>query len=111
MASNALAIPPSCVQEFSLDHIEGTNHHRRWTNWIENLENCFAFEGIEPAALLALGGQALRELYKTLDEGTGNVTYKIAKKAPTDHSQGIQNCSGGALEKILTGMLVSLFWV
>ena len=85
MASNAQANLRSCVKEFSLDQIEGTNNHRWWTNWIENLEYCFAFEGIEyedkkKAALLALGGQALRELYKTLCEDTGSVTNKNAKK-------------------------------
>ena len=90
MASNALANLRSRVKEFSLDQIEGTNHHTRWTNWIENLEYCFAFEGIESedknkAAVLALGGQALRELYKTLVEDTGSVTYKNAKKALADH--------------------------
>ena len=96
MTSNALANLRSCVKEFSLDQIEGTNHHRRWANWIENLEYCFAFEGIEledkkKAALLALGGQALRELYKTLVEDTGSVRYKNAKKTLTDHCQGIKN--------------------
>ena len=33
----------------------------------------------------------MRELYKTLVEDTGSVTYKNAKKVLTDHFQGIKN--------------------
>ena len=43
------------------------------------------------AALLALRDQALRELYKTLVEDTGSVTYRNAKKVLTDHFLCIKN--------------------
>ena len=73
--------------------------------WVENLEYCFTFEGIDAngdgqqaqevaerkkkAALLALGGQQLRELYNTLEDN-GN-TYTAAKNVITNHFKGTKN--------------------
>lgn len=93
--AHALANLRSCVQEFQLqDHEETTsNIHKRWCMWVENLEYCFTFEGLDTvptedgavspevkkkAALLALGGHQLRELYNTLED-TGT-TYTEAKR-------------------------------
>jgi len=47
---------------------------KRWTQWLENFECCFEFEGVtdpgegnskKRAALLAIKGQQLRYLFKT----------------------------------------------
>ena len=67
---------------------------------MENLEYCFTFEGLDPedpeglnlaerkkkAALLALGGQQLRELYNTLEDN--NNTYTAAKAKVSEHFAG-----------------------
>ena len=94
MASK-LASLRQCVTEFNPDFCqEGTlNLDKRWKLWIENLECVMDFEGIEAgkkkAALLAVGGPKLRELFNTL----GNVgeTYDTAKAAITAHFVGTKN--------------------
>lgn len=104
--AHALANLRSCVQEFQLqDHEETTsNIHKRWCMWVENLEYCFTFEGLDTvptedgavspevkkkAALLALGGHQLRELYNTLED-TGT-TYTEAKRKIEEHFKGSKN--------------------
>ena len=75
--ANTLANLKACVPEFDTEAMldEGVNIERRWTQWLENFECCLTFEGVEDAdntpskkraALLAIGGQKLRELFGTL---------------------------------------------
>ena len=102
--ANALANLRSCVKEFQIqDYEESTsNLHKRWSLWIENLEYCFTFEGLDTApaggvnpeikkkaALLALGGQQLRELYNTLEDT--ETTYTAAKNKISEHFRGSKN--------------------
>ena len=98
--ANALANLRACVKEFPLQEHEGNtmNLHKRWTMWIENLEYCFTFEGLDEdehadtkkkAAMLALAGHPLRELYNTLEDG-GN-TYAEAEKKINDYFKGRKN--------------------
>ena len=98
--ANALANLRACVEEFPLHHSEEdtTNTHKRWLMWIENLEYCFTFEGLDDgadavtkkkAAMLALAGQPLRELYNTLEDNAN--TYDAAKKVLGDYFKGTKN--------------------
>ena len=76
--ANTLAILKACVPEFDPKTLsdEGLNVARRWRQWLENFKCYLTFEGVtdpdeEPskqrAALLAIGGQKLRELFSTLN--------------------------------------------
>ena len=81
-------------QEFRPDEEVG-NVEQRWKQWIENLEYCLEFEGIEEekkkrAALLAVAGRQLREVFSTLEEGEEK-TYTKAKEALDTHFKGKKN--------------------
>ena len=84
-----------CVTEFNPDLCQkGTlNLDKWWKLWVENLECVMDFEGIEAgkkkAALLAVGGPKLRELFNTLDN-VGE-TYDTTKAATTAHFVGTKN--------------------
>ena len=66
-----------CVSEFHSEALlhEGANTERRWKKWLENFKCCLTFEEVQNqegatfrkrVALLAIGGQTLRELFNTL---------------------------------------------
>ena len=69
----------------------GKNIDRRWKEWVENFELVLDFGVTDPAegkskkkaALLMVGGQALREIFATLT--VADDTYKAAKDALTAH--------------------------
>ena len=98
--ANTLANLKACVPEFDPEAIleEGTNTERRWQQWLENFECCLTFEGVtDPdggaskrrAALLAIGGQKLRELFNTLTPATAS--YEDAKTALNQHFTSKKN--------------------
>ena len=98
--ASSLAGLKSCVSEFDPDahHDAGTNQERRWKQWLENLELVMDFEGItdpaegpskKRAALLALGGAALRELFATLT--VADTQYSTAKAVLTTHFTAKKN--------------------
>ena len=99
MASSLVGLK-SCVSEFDPDahHDAGTNQERRWKQWLENLELVIDFEGItdpaegpskKRAALLAVGGAAIRELFATLT--VADTQYSTAKAALTAHFTAKKN--------------------
>ena len=99
MASSLVGLK-SCVSEFDPDahHDAGTNQERRWKQWLENLELVMDFKGItdpaegpskKRAALLAVGGAALRELFVTLT--VADTQYSTAKAALTAHFTAKKN--------------------
>ena len=66
----------------------GTQEEQTWLDWIENLTTYFTAVGItdakrQKALLLYTGGEALRKIYKTLED-TGE-DYESAKKVLTDY--------------------------
>ena len=83
MAGSTLANLKACVKEFNpYDFGHTQNVSKQWILWLENFECCLDFEGVKEetteegsdvvppsrkqAALLAIGGQKLREIFKTL---------------------------------------------
>ena len=92
MATALLTSIKSCVPEFKPEELtdSGKNIDRRWKEWAENFE-LLDFEGVidpaegksKKAALLTVGGQALREIFATLT--IADDTYKAAKDALTAH--------------------------
>ena len=78
----------ACVQEFKPDEIGGDieNIAKQWELWMENFQCCLDFEGIKEeeeavtsrkrAALLAVGGARLREIFRTLTPE--NTSYDAA---------------------------------
>ena len=98
--SNTLANLKACVPEFDPEALtdDGVNMERRWKQWLENFECCLTFEGVtdpedgpskKKAALLAIGGQKLRELFSTLTP-EGN-TYTQAINSLTAHFTAKKN--------------------
>ena len=92
MATALLTSIKSCVPEFKPEELtdSGKNIDRRWKEWVENFELVLDFEGLtdpeegkskKKAALLTVGGQALREIFATLT--VADDTYKAAKDALT----------------------------
>ena len=92
--TSALASLKACVTEFNPDIQQdaGSNQERRWKLWLENLELVMDFEGItdpaegpskKRAALLAVGGSALRELFATLT--VVDAKYSTGTAALTAH--------------------------
>ena len=88
--TNTLANLKAYVPEFDPEALqtENINMERRWKQWLENFECCLTFEGVtdpeegpskKRAALLAIGGHKLRELFATLT--TAAATYETAKTA------------------------------
>ena len=94
MATALLTSIKSCVPEFKPEELtdSGKNIDRRWKEWVENFELVLDFEGVtdpqeekskKKAALLAVGGQALGQIFPTLT--VADDTYKAAKDALTAH--------------------------
>jgi hypothetical protein len=89
MASNTLANLRACVQEFDTEEsCDVQNLARKFKSWLENFEACADFEELSDnrrrPALLALGGEKLRELIKTLG-ATATDTYVQTKTALNTH--------------------------
>ena len=83
--TSALTSLRACVQEFNPDDYSN-NLSRRWQQWIESFELVLDYENVvdpeqgtskRKAALLTVGGQALRDVFSTLN--VDNDTYKAAK--------------------------------
>ena len=98
--ANTLANLRACVPEFNPDSLidEGSNTDKRWKQWLENFECCLEFEGVtdqpnekskKRAALLAIGGQQLRDLLKTLSPTDD--TYLEARNALNTHFTAKKN--------------------
>ena len=98
--SNTLANLKACVPEFDPENLtdEGSNAEKRWKQWLENFECCLTFEGVtdpaagpskKRAALLAIGGQKLRELFATLT--VENASYDAATAALNAHFTAEKN--------------------
>ena len=98
--ANTLANLKACVPEFDPEAFldEGINTERRWKQWLENFECCMTFEGVadpdagpskKRAAILAIGGQKLRELFSTLTPDSPS--YDDATKALTEHFTSKKN--------------------
>ena len=71
---------------------QSTNNEKMWQNFIDNFESVLAFEGIEDdrkkrGALLAVAGQEVRDIFKTLEEEEAK-TYETAKKALDEYFKG-----------------------
>ena len=82
-------------KEFEVRECQLENKEKRWKVWLENFECCLEFEGIEEdkkkrAALLAVAGASLRELFRTLEEEEPH-TYATATKALGEHFEGKKN--------------------
>eukprot|EP00795_Rhopilema_esculentum_P008818 gene8818-15293_t len=98
--ASALVGLKACVTEFNPDVQQdaGSNQERRWKLWLENLELVMDFEGITDAAegpskrraaLLAVGGSELRELFATLT--VADAKYSTATAALTAHFTAKKN--------------------
>ena len=94
MASSSLASLKACVPEFKPAELSDSGHNqdRRWKEWLENFELVLEFEGVtdptsgpsrKRAALLTVGGPALRELFSTLT--VADDKYESAKSALNTH--------------------------
>eukprot|EP00795_Rhopilema_esculentum_P004069 gene4069-20248_t len=92
--ASALVGLKACVTELNPDVQQdaGSNQERRWKLWLENLELVMDFEGITDAAegpskrraaLLAVGGSELRELFATLT--VADAKYSTTTAALTAH--------------------------
>ena len=92
--ASALAGLKACIMEFNPDIQQdaGSNQERRWKLWLENFELVMDFEGVtDPAegpsknraALLAVGGSALWELFATLT--VADAKYSTATAALNAH--------------------------
>ena len=93
--ANHLANLKSCVPEFKTG--EQGNTAKQWEMWLQNFECCLEFEQVtddfkdengrtvskKRAALLAIGGQQLREIFSTLNIEKG--TYAEAIKLLTQY--------------------------
>ena len=88
------------MPEFNPDSLvdEASNTEKRWTQWLENFDCCLEFEGVtdpatgaskKRAALLAIGGQQLRDLFKTLKPTDD--TYTSACTILNDHFKAKKN--------------------
>ena len=106
MSVSSLASLKTCVSEFnpdrSLDDEGSENLEKKWEKWLENLEVCLDFEGVQDsteanstskkrAALLAGGGSKLREIFKTLDIENDSKSYDAAKTALNSHFTAKKN--------------------
>ena len=79
--------------ELQLD--QSRNNEKQWQQFIDNSEAVLAFEEIEAdkkmrAALFAVTGQEVRDIFKTLEEEEPN-TYVTAKTALENHFKGQKN--------------------
>ena len=94
MASSSLASLKACVPEFKPAELSDSGHNqdRRWKEWLENFELVLEFEGVtdqtsgpskKRAALLTVGGPALRELFSTLT--VADDKYESVKSALNTH--------------------------
>ena len=100
MAGSTLANLKACVKEFNPDDFGDTqNVSKQWILWLENFEYCLDFEGVKEetteegsdavppsrkrAALLAIGGQKLREIFKTLIPADDS--YQAAKECLNEY--------------------------
>ena len=92
--SNHLANLKACVPEFVPEEFGDVNNiAKQWELWIENFQFCMEFEEIKEeaqdttsrkrAALLAIGGPKLREIFKTLQPADNS--YAAAKTALDEH--------------------------
>jgi hypothetical protein len=97
MASNTLANLRACVQEFDTEESgDVQNLARKYQSWLENFEACADFEEVidnrRKPALLALGGEKLRELIKTLGVTTED-NYEQTKTKLNTHFTPKKNTS------------------
>ena len=92
--SNHLANLKACVPEFVPEEFGDVNNiAKQWELWSENFQFCMEFEEIKEeehattsrkrAAMLAIGGPKLREIFKTLNPADNS--YTAAKTALDEH--------------------------
>ena len=88
MASNTLGNLRACVSEFDPDQTTDIqNMSKRYVSWLENFEACTQFEEVPNAkmkpALMAIGGEKLRELCKSLGVTAGDSDEEAKAKLET----------------------------
>ena len=87
MTTNTLANLRAVISVFDTEESsDAQNMARKYTSWISNFEACIEFEGVTEArkkpAMLALGGEKLRELCTTLGiTPEDDYAHKINKKS------------------------------
>ena len=106
MVGSTSADLKACVKEFNLDDFGDTQDvFKQWILWLENFECCVDFEGVKEetteegsdavppsrkrAALLAIGGQKLREIFKTLTPADDS--YQAAKECLNEYFKPQKN--------------------
>ena len=106
MAGSTLANLKACAKEFNPDDFgDRQNVPKQWILWLKNFEYCLDFEGVKEetaeegsdavlpswkrAALLAIGGQKLIEVFKTLTPADDS--YQAAKECLNEYFKPQKN--------------------
>ena len=94
--TSTLANLYTCVPKFQTDNLTGEWHNteKQWRQWVENFECCLNCEGIvdphegnskKRAALIAIRGQQLDDLFRTVN------TYDAARTIVNKHFTSKEN--------------------